>query len=290
LAHPRLVFGNPEDYAGGLTFDGEGNLWGATMADPSLRGTSFIFELTPVQLDKLAHHKRVMPAIEIDGAGGAAVHLDSAGDLWVVIPSGIPSLVMYTPNQLVNGTAPGPARELTFFSGIGDITDFAFDGGGNLWLDSDYSGNADYQAALSELTPDQLSASGSSIVPHLQLLGAAGKALVFDSKGDLWAATEYGTYMYTPGELTGAGVESIDPAITIDSYYGLDGLAFDAEGDLWVASPYDMDGENHGGIAEFSADQIISSGEPQAKVVLRANRYQTNLGGPSLITFGPGLN
>ncbi len=297
VAHPKLVFGNPADYAGGLAFKGD-ELWGAVMGDPSLRGTSFIFELTPAQLRKLVKHERVKPAIEMDDAGGAALHFDSAGNLWVATPpSDIPELVMYTPDQLVSGTAPPPARTITFVDSIGNITDFAFDSIGNLWVDTDYSRNGEEEPALSELTPDQFAASAISVVPHLQLAGVTGQALAFDSSGDLWAATDAGIYMFLPSELTGAGVQSVAPAITLGSvavgrggsFGDPDGLAFDAEGNLWVACSSDVGGINFGGIAEFTSDEITSSGRPQPKVVLRANRRQTNLGSPSLMTFGPRL-
>jgi hypothetical protein len=295
---PTLVFGNPADYSGGLTFDGDGNLWGTVIGDPSFRGTSFIFKLTPAQLRKLVNHEKVKPAIEIDNAGGAALHFDSAGNLWVASPpSEFSNLVMYSPDQLVSGPAPTPARNISFVFGIGNITDFAFDSSGNIWLDSDYSADHTQQTGLAELTPDQFAASGYSIVPHLVLVGAAGKALAFDSSGNLWAATEAGIYMYPPSALTGAGYEAGTPAVVIHnilvgegtSFSDPDGLAFDALGNLWVASSTDVGGRNYGGIVELAADQLASSGSPRPIVLLKANRRETNLTDPSLITFGPRL-
>jgi hypothetical protein len=285
VAHPKLVFGNPAGGAGGLTFDGDNDLWGAIIGAT----TGIIFEFTPAQLRRLANHEKVQPAIEMDNAGGAPLHFDSAGNLWVAAPPSYQSyLVMYGADQLVSGPAPTPARTFTFIESIGNITDFAFDRTGNLWLDSDYTRNGEEQPALSELTPDQFAASASSVTPHLQLLGAAGKSLASDSSGDLWAVTLGGLYMFPPSELTGAGLQSVTPAITISSITDPDGIAFDAQGNLWAVNSV---GGIHalGSIAEYAAGDITSSGGPQPNVLLWANRHRTNLDSPSRITIGPQL-
>jgi hypothetical protein len=295
VARPKLVFGNPAGSPGGLTFDRDGNLWGSLVGGLV---PSFIFKLTPKQIQRLAHREKVKPAVVMDNDGGFPIRFDSAGNLWVATPPPYGAyLEMYTPDQLVSEPAPIPARHFTFDDTIGVITDFAFDGTGNLWVDSDYGANPTGQTGLSEFVPDQIGASAASLTPHLQLPEAAGKALAFDSSGDLWAATEIAIYMFRPSQLTGFGFQSPIPAVTINgvpvgrggSFLDPEGLAFDAQGNLWVASATDVGGLNYGGISEIGANDLKSGGSPQPLVVLRANRRRTNLDGPSLMAFGPRL-
>jgi hypothetical protein len=158
---------------------------------------------------------------------------------------------------------------------------YAFDAGGNLWMQVGYSqgtGVTTTVAALIQFDTAQLGVECDIPQPNIVLTGSALTnslitSIAFDSHGTLWLAAQSNSsgpasiIGYTAAQLAAGG--SPAPAYTISATSAAGGpgilsipqwLAFDASGDLWV-------GDQEGQLLEYTAAQMASSGSPTPAVL-----------------------
>ena len=122
------------------------------------------------------------------------------------------------------------------------------------------------------------------------------RGLAFDTSGDLWICDATGGELFefaaaslgASGSLTPTVTITATPVETIDgittSLDGPDGLAFDPSGNLWVSN---LQSDNAGSVAEFTAAQLATSGNPSPAVFLDSDEFGLNIHQPALLTFGP---
>jgi sugar lactone lactonase YvrE len=259
-AAASTVVGTGTDQNSGVAFDANGNLWVVIQTSNS------VVEYTASQLNASG---TPAPAIALTANAGSlnaptALAFDASGNLWVANAS--PNTVVeYTASQLASSGSPVPAVTLSATSGS-LVAPFgvAFDHSGNMWVANNPV------STVVEFTPSQLVATGAP-TPTVTLTASANSIfgphmIAFDATGDLWIANEFSTSVvaFSPGQLATSG--SPTPIVTLSSNSGSlnipFGLAFDGSGDLWVS--------NIGGgtVVEFSAGQIVASGNPTPTVTI----------------------
>jgi len=281
-------------------FDGLQNLWVSNCNDVTL-GAGTITEFTAAQLANLGTDSAPAPNISlIDDGSFDILHcpwgeqFDAAGNLWVANRL-LPNLVSFTPAQLAAGGAQTPNTTITSTS-IASPRAIAFDASANLWIVENT--NLDilgYKAATlatalghsGVVNPDIIISSASFVDP---------RGLAFDTSGDLWICDATGGELFefaaaslgASGSLTPTVTITATPVETIDgittSLDGPDGLAFDPSGNLWVSN---LQSDNAGSVAEFTAAQLATSGNPSPAVFLDSDEFGLNIHQPALLTFGP---
>jgi hypothetical protein len=283
----------------GLAFDNSQNLWVANCSDLTL-GTGSIAEFTAAQLADLGSNSTPDPNQTLLDDGSFTIlncpwgaQFDAAGNLWIINRL-IPNLVSYSPAQLAVGGALTPDTTITSTS-FDSPRVIAFDASANLWIVENQNQEilgykaATLAAALGhsgQVDPDIIISSSSFGDP---------RAIAFDGAGNLWLTDATGKLLkFAAADLVMSGtptptvIITATPVVTLDGIaLSLDfpeGVAFDPAGNLWVAN---LDSDNAGSLAEFTAAQLATSGSPSPAVFLDSDIFGTNIHQPSLLTFGP---
>jgi hypothetical protein len=226
-----------------IEFDQEGDLW---VLDADL------LEFTP---DEIAASGAPTPAVEI-GEGifvePYRMRFDSSDNLWVEWPNlgkvtGVDEVVRFSPSDRAMSGPPNPSLILDLAASIG-VSDFAFDGGGNLWI-----------AAENQVTPaeeiDEL-----IMIPADQIAGS--------------------------GEIAASPAITIQlPEFTQSVLVDDLSIDFDPVGALWVAGTGTSPKLNQ--VDKFTPEQLTASGSATSTVRLRENRSETNFRAPHSIRVGP---
>jgi hypothetical protein len=297
-----------------LTFDAAHNLWVSLCTDYN---PDLVVELSASALRRLrnlgsAKFTTIIQDPEATDHHGAeylgcpkSLQFDPSGNLWVQTDTDSAygsSLIEYAKRDLTTSGAPAPATLIL----TPDLPSGAlmFDHDGNLW--ELHRGVVQYSAA-------QLVA-GDQSGPHLRLMQGPPNselgdvsAFTFDARGNMWIAFDQGgplrtggLQMFAAADLNGEGTVSPTPIVTIDPVdYGRKlhslrsiesprSLAFDNKGNLWIGNPSQpRPGLGYGSMAEFSEAQLSTSGSPIPVREILSNPYNSNIGRPSFMTFGP---
>jgi sugar lactone lactonase YvrE len=258
----------PLNSANGLAFDKSGNLWVEAF-------DNFILEFTPAQLKNLATVPNPTPVNEF-GSGADAARgciFDHNGNLWIIDAQG--AVDEFTHEQLSAGGSPSPSVRIS--SGALNDPEFGvFDKSDNLWLSN--QGNSE----IAEFKSSQL-VSSSEQTPAV-ILSANGESLdfpaqlVFDHKGNLWAANMANStvVMFAKKQLKASGMPVPKITVTSPAFDEPTGLAFDGKGNLWFSNFLNSQ------ISKFSSKQLRKSGSPTPPITITGiltNSHQ--------MTFGP---
>jgi streptogramin lyase len=304
----RATSGNPEPQfsnesadlllPASASFDSSQNLWVNNC------GLGTIVEFTSAQLANLGVNPAPTPnttVTEPASFGSPAcpwgAQFDVAGNLWITNRpafSPITNLVAYTPAQLSAGGTQTPGTIITS-SSFADLRATVFDASANLWMVENASQKIlGYKAATlatamghsGVVDPDIVISSTSFVDP---------RGLAFDASANLWISDATGElFKFASASLGASG--SLMPTVTIaativitadgfaSSLDNPDGLAFDPSGNLWVSN---LESDNAGSIAEFTAAQLATSGSPSPAVFLDSDIFGININLPALLTFGP---
>jgi len=287
---------NPE----ATLFDKKGNLWVTNCSDP-INDAGTIIEFSRGQLSSLGSNPEPNQALTDDGTFNLldcpyGAQFDTSGNLWVVNRF-FPNLVEFTPSQLKAGGPQIPNTNIQS-DDFQDPEGIAFDTNGTLWITDVFFSEVDgFKAATlaaasgteTVLVPDILNSSSA-------LNGAT--AVAFDPAQNQWVANCFSNTVvkFLATDITATG--SPTPAVTIgsttvttpggsaDSVSCPEGLAFDKRGHLWVSN---LQSDTFGSLAEFTTDQLASSGSPAPAVFIDADSTGSNLNEPVLLSFGPSV-
>ncbi len=283
---------------GKVAFDADGDAWLPLCGSGEGGTLGLAIELSPAALNAIASGHLAGAKIEAEITGlscpqGTA--FDANGNLWIANVGWFsppnPFIVEYKAQELLQKIpAASVVITSTSFFSLGGM---AFDSSGNLWI-------ANRGSDVLEFTTAQLS-NGGDLSPNLTLHSNYNPYdVVFDHSGNLWvsyppnenmAASEGALEMFARGDLTGSGEITPTPLVTITplepcspfAICEMQGEAIDSQGDLWVAAADE--------IAEFTPQQLGSSGSPLPHLIWAANfaplGRAMNLGNPSFLTFGP---
>jgi hypothetical protein len=283
----------------GLAFDSSQNLWVANCSDRTL-ATGAIAEFTAAQLANLGSNSMPDPNKTLLDDGSLTIlgcpwgaQFDAAGNLWITNRT-LPNLVSYSPAQLAVGGALTPDTTITSTS-FDSPRGIVFDASSNLWIVENQN-----QQILAYKAATLAAALGHSgqVNPDITISSSSfgdPRAIAFDGTGDLWLADATGKLIEfaaadlgMSGTLTPKVIITATPVVTLDGIaLSLDfpeGVAFDPAGNLWVAN---LESDNAGSLAEFTASQLASSGSPSPAVFLDSDSFGININQPSLLTFGP---
>ncbi len=199
-------------------------------------------------------------------------------NLWVSVTSGSGGgIESYTPGQLARSGTATPIRLSTFDSATG----IAFDDSHDLWAVIDGDEVVEFTAAqLKNLEHDPSPAPVVVIKSPFAFKHLYGCG--FDHEGNLWVVdAERGSIDKLSEAQLEAGSGTVTPNIVITSsdLVGPSFVTFDKAGNAWV------DSKNGDQIAEFSADELTSSGSKPANVLLSDDGGCTNLCSPGEIAF-----
>ena len=268
-----------------VAFDASGNLW-VTFQNQGIAG------FAPSQL--LASAINPEPKALLTGAGNGTfgVAFDAAGNLWAATFGGVNttfdnSLVEFTHGALAFPAGPDPTittPPAVVLSGFNSPESPIFDSLGDLWF------SAYGTPAVDELTPSQLTASGSP-TPHVSVTSAAFNhpaGLSFDTAGDLWVSdlTATGVFKFTPSQIAASG--SPAPNQTIQ---GPTNTTFRNPTDVLVTEPPVVSSvtpnSGNGGTtvtingAGFNSGSTVSFGSTSASSVTDISPYQLRAVAPS---------
>ena len=283
----------------GLAFDSAQNLWVANCSDFIL-GTGAVAEFTAAQLANLGNDSMPDPNTTLLDDGSSTIlncpwgaQFDAAGNLWITNRT-LPNLVSYSPAQLAVGGALTPDTTITSTS-FDSPRGIAFDASANLWMVENQN-----QTILAYKAATLAAALGHSgqVNPDITISSASfgdPRAIAFDGSGDLWLADATGKLLeFAAVDLAVSGTPTPKVTITATAVLTLDGIAlsldfpegvaFDPAGNLWVAN---LESDNAGSLAEFTATQLASSGGPSPAVFLDSDIFGINIHQPSQLTFGP---
>lgn len=286
--NPNLKFGIEDFSPGAVTTDSAGNLWGC--GNLSTFTAARLFRLTSADIRKLVSRHKVAPSVDISSEGqwGSPhdLKVDSSGNVWSLVaePSNARDEIVEYKKEQFGTSVTDPPAVIIEPTGASLLGGMQFDKSGNLWLEGVLAGLGEVVMAF---TPSQLVSSGS-VAPALVLTTSNTAfrpgALLFDGDGNLWVSNNplvgpAQLLFFPAASLTGTGMVTVDPTVTIALEFSPGSLAMDANGNLWVTSV-----DN---ISEFAADQIAQSGRPTPVVVLRENKKRKNFDWPHSIAFGP---
>lgn len=175
---------------GRLTFDGQGNLWGATsIGGENNRGTVFKYNITSGAFTTVHHFRIVIPNRIVDPQTGLTP--DGKGFMWGTTPSAIYKINIasgaMTPVLSFSGTI-GPNK------GLGVYAELTHDGGDYLWGCTQSGGTADRGTIF------KVNVNTGALTTVVELTGNSGAAkgsypsapLYQDASGYLWGTTVYG--------------------------------------------------------------------------------------------------
>jgi sugar lactone lactonase YvrE len=218
------------DHPEAMAFDGQGNLWLANAASPSV----VMFSANSLGTGGAVPPAIVWTAANLDYPNGLA--FDTAGDLWVSNCGSRSALLKYPVSQLGGTSTPTPSVVLVSDGGpaFSCPENIAFDASEHLWVTYCCGGGAD---GLAGFSPSNLATSGFQ-VPSVYLTNVTdgGKiafdgptGLAFDNAGDLWVTT-YNPPSHlielTPSQLTTTA--QVQPAASIQvPTLDYSGIAFD---------------------------------------------------------------
>jgi len=242
---------------GGVTFDGEGNLYGTTaFAGPNENGT--IFELSPGLNGTWS--EKVLYGFAAGSDGGTpyfGVALDSAGDLYGTTTSG-GAEGFGTVFQLAPSASGAWTKKILHnFTGADDgnqpFSRLVFDAVGNLYGSTFYGGLHDYGVVF-QLTPESNGMWTEKVV-HAFTGGAGGLGsiggLAFDHGGNLFAEASYSVLEFSPSSGGTWTVKDVhDFTGGSDGAWAEGGLALDNAGNLYGVS--NTGGKHRGTVFELT--------------------------------------
>jgi DNA-binding beta-propeller fold protein YncE len=121
------------------------------------------------------------------------------------------------------------------------------------------------------------------------------RGLAFDADGNLWVTDATGKLLkfaasdiVTSGSKTPTVIITATLVVTAGGFaMSLDfpeGLAFDSDGSLWVSN---LDSDNAGSVAAFTAAQLAATGNPSPAIFLDSDAFGLNFHQPAQLSFGP---
>ncbi|HET7541984.1 MAG TPA: hypothetical protein VFK05_19060 [Polyangiaceae bacterium] len=265
-----------------IAFSSTGALWASSCKSSQFPQT--LGKYDPAKLatsgTPVADVKITLPATDVTYDCPDALAFDDAGNLWVGFFRG--HILKYNAADLTVTGTPAPAVVLSG-SYFGGIVDLAFDSAGNLYV-CPYNFGV---PVISRLSPAQLTASDSAIVPAVRLtVGTTGAGLggiALGSDGSLWVAD------YNHGGATSSILKlkasdlgttgTPTPALAITGIAGPEQMAFDNAGNLWIAS-YDSSK-----VVALSAGDLATGG---AKTPLTTLTAGGSLSTTFAVRFNPG--
>ena len=193
----------------GLAFDGNGNLWVASL------GNNAVVEFSASELT--ASGSPAPAVVDTTSSEPFGLAFDGSGNLWVVAAG---ALVEYTPSQLTASGTPTPAVSIgdDGSSSLNSPLGMAIDAAGNIWVANGNSG----PFSVVKFSASQLTASGTP-VPAV-ILTASGSSvdepagLAIDASGNLWVSNLAGAsplVEFASSQLVATG--SPTPTITVTS-------------------------------------------------------------------------
>jgi secreted PhoX family phosphatase len=282
-----------------VLFDKKGNLWITNCSDSTI-GAGTIAKYTAHQVSQFSTNPSPNPEVLLTDDGSFNIFdcpygeaFDSNGNLWVTNRFGL-DLVEFTPSQLAVGGAQIP-NTIIFSDDFGAPEGIQFDTSGTLWIaDLATSQILGFKAATLTAAEGTSTIVSPDIVNSSTSLDAPADVLV-EKSGNQWIANFGGNNLleFAATDVAASGSPSpivtlsgttvmapTGPALSLDSPQG---LAFDKSGNLWASNALS---DNEGSVAEFTHDQIATSGSPTPKVFLDSDPDGLNMDDPALISFG----
>jgi hypothetical protein len=192
-----------------------------------------------------------LPSTDATYDCASALVFDTSGNLWVGMYRG--DILKFSASDLTATGTPTPAVTLTNTTYFDGLVDLAFDTAGDLLV------GAYYHPAVSVLSPAQLSASATAIIPSVSIslpAGAGIGGLTIGADGSVWVAdyTHSSVMKFNASDFAATGAPT--PSVTLTGLGGPEQMAFDNAGNLWVAA---FDTSKVYGIA---AADLATSGAP----------------------------
>lgn len=279
-------------------FDSSQNLWVNNC------GAGTIVEFTSAQLAQLGTNPAPTPNTTLtepasfgDPPCPWGAQFDVAGNLWITNRPAfgtVTNLVAYTPAQLSAGGTQTPATIITSTS-FGDLRSTIFDASLNLWIvDNANQKIFGYKAATLATATGNTGAVNPDIIISSASMGDP-RGLAFDASGNLWVTDATGKLLkFAASDLVTSGIKTPTVIITatlVATAGGFalsldfpEGLAFDSDGSLWVSN---LESDNAGSVAKFTAAQLAATGNPSPAVFLDSDEFGLNFHQPAQLTFGP---
>jgi streptogramin lyase len=279
-------------------FDSSQNLWVNNC------GLGTIVEFTSAQLAQLGINPAPDPNTTLtepasfgDPPCPWGAQFDVGGSLWVTNRPAfgtVTNLVAYTPAQLSAGGTQTPATIITSTS-FGDLRSTIFDASLNLWIVDNLNKKIfGYKAATLATATGNTGAVNPDIIISSASMGDP-RGLAFDAGGNLWVTDATGKLLkfaasdiVTSGSKTPTVIITATLVVTAGGFaMSLDfpeGLAFDSDGSLWVSN---LDSDNAGSVAAFTAAQLAATGNPSPAIFLDSDAFGLNFHQPAQLSFGP---